>query len=160
MIISDLQFYDISWKHRFESLSLRKKEAERLPFFALEGMRIPEWRFVIDEVACQSKNPTLSAEINLQGVDFQSCRFFLCPKRCTINAPEFRPYALLRAFSSHISILSILLCDIFNKVSVWQHEMRRVFFLPFSVKKCTKKRELHLLSPSNLKIIIYSFRSV
>ena len=37
MIISDLQFYDISWKHRFESLSLRKTkgnelETNELPF--------------------------------------------------------------------------------------------------------------------------------
>ena len=30
MIISDLQFYDISWKHRFESLSLRWKSVNRL----------------------------------------------------------------------------------------------------------------------------------
>ncbi len=33
-----------------------EKEAERLPFFTLEGMRTPERGFVIDEVACQSKN--------------------------------------------------------------------------------------------------------
>ena len=29
MIISDLQFYDISWKHRFESLSLRKTTKQK-----------------------------------------------------------------------------------------------------------------------------------
>ena len=34
------------------SLSARKRKL-RLPFFALEGMRTPEWGFVIDEVACQ-----------------------------------------------------------------------------------------------------------
>ena len=39
----------------------KKKEATKLPFFVLEGMRTPEWGFVIDEVACQSKNPSLSA---------------------------------------------------------------------------------------------------
>ena len=43
------------------SLSARKRKL-RLPFFALEGMRTPEWGFVIDEVACQSKNPSLSAK--------------------------------------------------------------------------------------------------
>ena len=43
------------------SLSARKRKL-RLPFFALEGMRAPEWGFVIDEVACQSKNPSLSAK--------------------------------------------------------------------------------------------------
>ena len=32
-------------------------------------------------------NPSLSALNNLQGVDFQPCRFFLCPKSCTKNAP-------------------------------------------------------------------------
>ena len=42
-------------------LSPQEKEAERLPFFTLEGMRTPERGFVIDEVACQSKNPSLSA---------------------------------------------------------------------------------------------------
>ena len=30
MIISDLQFYDISWKHRFESLSLRQSQRNEL----------------------------------------------------------------------------------------------------------------------------------
>ena len=32
-------------------------------------------------------NPSLSALNSLQGVDFQSCRLFLCPKSCTKNAP-------------------------------------------------------------------------
>ncbi len=36
-------------------------------------------------------NPSLSAEINLQDIDFQSCRFFLCPKKCTKNAPNLTP---------------------------------------------------------------------
>ena len=45
----------------FESLPLRKKKEAKASFFALEGMRTPEWGFVIDEVACQSKNPSLSA---------------------------------------------------------------------------------------------------
>ena len=35
--------------------------------------------------------PSLSAEINLQDIDFQSCRFFLCPKKCTKNAPNLAP---------------------------------------------------------------------
>ena len=34
---------------------------------------------------------SLSAETNLQDIDFQSCRFFLCPKKCTKNAPKSRP---------------------------------------------------------------------
>ena len=46
----------------FESLPLRKKKEAKASFFALEGMRTPEWGFVIDEVACQSKNPSLSAK--------------------------------------------------------------------------------------------------
>ena len=33
MIISDLQFYDISWKHRFESLSLRKQKGVSLTIY-------------------------------------------------------------------------------------------------------------------------------
>ena len=33
----------------------------------------------------------LSAETNLQDIDFQSCRFFLCPKKCTKNAPNLAP---------------------------------------------------------------------
>ena len=37
------------------SLSARKRKL-KASFFALEGMRTPEWGFVIDEVACQSKN--------------------------------------------------------------------------------------------------------
>ncbi len=32
-------------------------------------------------------NPSLSALNSLQGVDFQPCRLFLYPKRCTKNAP-------------------------------------------------------------------------
>ena len=44
-----------------QSLPLRKKKEAKASFFALEGMRTPEWGFVIDEVACQSKNPSLSA---------------------------------------------------------------------------------------------------
>ena len=32
-------------------------------------------------------NPSLSALNSLQGVDFQPCRLFLCPKKCTKNAP-------------------------------------------------------------------------
>ena len=32
-------------------------------------------------------NPSLSALNSLQGVDFQPCRLFLCPKSCTKNAP-------------------------------------------------------------------------
>ena len=43
------------------SLSARKRKL-KASFFALEGMRTPEWGFVIDEVACQSKNPSLSAK--------------------------------------------------------------------------------------------------
>ena len=34
-----------------------------------------------------SHSPSLSAETNLQDIDFQSCRFFLCPK----NAPNLAP---------------------------------------------------------------------
>ena len=37
MIISDLQFYDISWKCRFESLSLRKKKEAKASFFCIRG---------------------------------------------------------------------------------------------------------------------------
>ena len=33
-------------------------------------------------------NPSLSAKENLQGIIFQPCRFFLCPKKCTKNAPH------------------------------------------------------------------------
>ena len=32
-------------------------------------------------------SPSLSALNSLQGVDFQPCRLFLCPKSCTKNAP-------------------------------------------------------------------------
>ncbi len=39
-----------------------KKGSYQASFFVLEGMRTPEWGFVIDEVACQSKNPSLSAK--------------------------------------------------------------------------------------------------
>ena len=36
-------------------------------------------------------NLSLSAEISLQDIEFQSCRLFLCPKRCTKNAPNLAP---------------------------------------------------------------------
>ena len=39
-----------------------EKEAVRLPFFVCGGDENPMRGFVIDEVACQSKNPSLSAE--------------------------------------------------------------------------------------------------
>ena len=32
-------------------------------------------------------NPSLSAQRSLQEIDYQSCGLFLCPKRCTKNAP-------------------------------------------------------------------------
>ena len=44
-----------------ESLSPQEKGSYQASFFVLEGMRTPEWGFVIDEVACQSKNSSLSA---------------------------------------------------------------------------------------------------
>ena len=48
-------------------------------------------------------NPSLSAEINLQDIDFQPCRFFLCPK----NAPKMHRTSPLRTptgvFKSNIS---------------------------------------------------------
>ena len=47
-------------------------------------------------------NPSLSAQNNLQGVDFQPCRFFLCPKSCTKNAPTrayWSKYFIYRSIS-------------------------------------------------------------
>ena len=40
----------------FESLPLRKKKEAKASFFALEGMRTPEWGFVIDEVGSPAKS--------------------------------------------------------------------------------------------------------
>ena len=60
----------------FESLSLRKKKEAKASFFALEGMRTPEWGFVIDEVACQSKNPSLSAAKGVNQVVMRFAPFF------------------------------------------------------------------------------------
>ena len=52
-------------------------------------------------------NPSLSAQRNLQEIDFQSCRFFLCPKRCTKNAPNLASTHFYgRFFKSHISHIS------------------------------------------------------
>ena len=104
----------------FESLPLRKKrKLKGFLFFTLEGMRTPEWGFVIDEVACQSKNPSLSAEINLQDIDFQSCRFLYAQK----DAPKTHQNPVLTSFlffwfavSSVLvwSILCLTLCDFFG----------------------------------------------
>ena len=52
-------------------------------------------------------NPSLSAERSLQEIDYQSCGLFLCPKRCTKNAPNpVSTHFYGRFFKSHISHIS------------------------------------------------------
>ena len=80
-------------------------------------------------------NPSLSALNNLQEVEFQPCRFFLCPKSCTKNAPT--PF--LRTSTGVFLIAHIpYILSHFSR-SVRQHEMRGVIFYPFQSKRCTKK---------------------
>ena len=59
-------------------------------------------------------NPSLSALNSLQGVDFQPCRLFLCPKSCTKNAPT--PF--LRTSTGVFQIAHIPFSHY-----TWQHEM-------------------------------------
>ena len=58
-------------------------------------------------------NPSLSAKKNLQGIKFQPCRFFLCPKKCTKNAPHPIFMHLFGCFLPH-KLLSF--SNIYNKV--------------------------------------------
>ena len=90
-------------------------------------------------------NPSLSAEKNLQGIIFQPCRFFLCPKRCTKNAPTPFISTLAGVFSPKLSTPSFL--------SAWQRKMRCAFFLLFLLKKMHEKGN-HLCS-SLLKMFFH-----
>ena len=91
-------------------------------------------------------NPSLSAEINLQDIDFQSCRFFLCPKKCTKNAPNLAPTHSYGRFqilhtpqfpSSHA---------LYNKV-ISVSKIPLVHFFRLSCKKNARKKGTTLVVP-------------
>ena len=99
-------------------------------------------------------NPSLSAKKNLQGIKFQPCRFFLCLKKCTKNAP---PPFLRTSILYIITILyiiyniyNIIRCRCFSKSNISDNshpirllcltaEMLGAFFLPFPIKNAPKK---------------------
>ena len=63
-----------------------------LPLFAQWACKGPcgeqkGWALSGATIGSVVANPSLSALNSLQGVDFQPCRLFLCPKSCTKNAP-------------------------------------------------------------------------
>ena len=96
--------------------------------------------------ASGGSNPSLSAEINLQDIDFQSCRFFLCPKKCTKNAPNLAPTHSYGRFqilhipqfpSSHA---------LYNKV-ISVSKIPLVHFFRLSCKKNARKKGTTLVVP-------------
>ena len=62
-------------------LSPQKRKLKSFLFFTLEGMRTPKRGFVIDEVACQSKNPSLSAEKEAERLPFFTLEGMRTPER-------------------------------------------------------------------------------
>ena len=86
-------------------------------------------------------NPSLSAETNLQDIDFQSCRFFLCPQKCTKNAPNLASTHSYGRFQiQHIPQFPFS-HEIYNKV-ISVSKIPLVHFFRLSCKKMHEKREL------------------
>ena len=91
-------------------------------------------------------NPSLSAEINLQDIDFQSCRFFLCPKKCTKNAPSLAPTHSYGRFQIPHAPHFPFSHEIYNKV-ISVSKIPLVHFFRLSCKKNARKKGTTLVVP-------------
>ena len=84
-------------------------------------------------------NPSLSAEKNLQDIDFQSCRFFLCPKKCTKNAPNLAPTHSYGRFQITYTPHFLFSHAQYNKV-ISVSKIPLVHFFRLSCKKNARKK--------------------
>ena len=91
-------------------------------------------------------NPSLSAETNLQDIDFQSCRFFLYPKRCTKNAPNLAPTHSYGRFQIPHTPHFLSLHAIYNKVIGISKNPTCAFFR-LSCKKNARKKGTTFVVP-------------
>ena len=88
----------------------------------------------------------LSAEINLQDIDFQSCRFFLCPKKCTKNAPNLAPTHSYGRFQVPYTPHFLFSHAQYNKV-ISVSKIPLVHFFRLSCKKNARKKGTTLVVP-------------
>ena len=100
-------------------------------------------------------NPSLSALKVLQDIDYQSCRIFLCPKKCTKNAPT--PFLSTSAGVFRIPVIPYCLSHFLTLISSTKYDVH--FFLLFPVKKCTKKGNHLCSSLLNLKMTFHQHSS-
>ena len=75
------------YKKTFKNIWWFRKNAILLSFGEVAEWSIAAVLKTVELRGSGGSNPSLSALNSLQGVDFQPCRLFLCPKSCTKNAP-------------------------------------------------------------------------
>ena len=94
MFVLYLSLYQrfIFWRRKFFKKSFKNIWWFRKNAILLSSGEVAEWSIaaVLKTVELRGSggsNPSLSAANNLQGVEFQPCRFFCAQKKCTKNAP-------------------------------------------------------------------------